>query len=119
MSTEDSSLRLPPPEPFSFTKPEAWLQWKRRFDRYRIASGLENKSGKEQVNALIYIMGNQSEDVFQSFQLSAEDSVSYKVVLDKFEAHFVPRRNIVFERARFNKRSQEETESMEEFITIL
>jgi len=29
-----------PPESLDFSKPQQWLEWKRRFSRYRIASKL-------------------------------------------------------------------------------
>ena len=35
---------------------------------------------------------------------------------DKFESHFVPQRNVVFERAKFNQRRQEDGEAVDAFI---
>ena len=37
----------------------------------------------------------------------------------KFAEHFIPKRNVIFERARFNRRVQEEGESVNAFITDL
>ncbi|KAK3729801.1 hypothetical protein QZH41_003408 [Actinostola sp. cb2023] len=37
----------------------------------------------------------------------ADDSTKYDKVKDKFDKHFVKRRNIIYERAKFNKRHQE------------
>jgi len=28
------------PAPFPFNSPDEWLKWKRRFEQYRVASGL-------------------------------------------------------------------------------
>jgi hypothetical protein len=64
-------------------------------------------------------MGEKSEDVFASFKLTADDAKKYDVVLNKFDAHFVVKRNVIFERAQFNNRRQEQGESMEAFITAL
>ena len=55
----------------------------------------------------------------RSFKLSAEDSKNYQVVKDKFEGHFVKRRNVIFERAKFNSRKQEPGEPVDAFITAL
>ena len=49
----------------------------------------------------------------------ADDAKKYDVVLKKFDAHFVVKRNVIFERAQFNIRRQEQGESMEPFITTL
>ncbi len=37
----------------------------------------------------------------------------------KFDAHFIKRRNVIFERAKFNKRQQEEGEAVDSFVTAL
>ena len=40
-------------------------------------------------------------------------------VKTKFNAHFIQRRNVIFERVKFNRRRQEEGESVKTFITTL
>ena len=45
--------------------------------------------------------------ILASFGLSEEDSRVYQIVKTKFEAHFVKKRNVVFERAKFNIRKRE------------
>ena len=42
--------------------------------------------------------------------LSDEDCKNYGTVKDKFDKHFVQRRNVIFKRVRFNRRRQEEGE---------
>ena len=42
-----------------------------------------------------------------------------KSVTDKFKNYFVVRRNVIFERSKFNMRKQEEGESVDTFITAL
>ena len=91
----------------------------RRFERFHVASGLSSRDGEIQVNTLIYAMGDQADDIFRSFTLSEEERKSYSVVKEKFDRHFIQRRNVIFERARFNRRKQEEGESAETFITAL
>ncbi len=49
----------------------------------------------------------------------SDDDRKYKPVLDKFEAHFVKKRNVIYERARFNIRRQEEGEPVDAFITSM
>ena len=64
-------------------------------------------------------MGDTADDVLRSFKLSEEDAKNYKTVVGKFEQHFVRRRNVIYERARFNQRRQEPGESANTFITAL
>ena len=44
-------------------KPEEWGRWIRRFERFRIASKLNEESEKAQVNTLIYSMGDEADDI--------------------------------------------------------
>ncbi|XP_046391596.1 uncharacterized protein K02A2.6-like [Ischnura elegans] len=106
------------PQPFSFVA-EDWPRWSRRFERYRRASGLSKQPDDEQVDALIYTMGDDADDILLSFNLAAAEEKTYKVVFEKFNEHFVPKVNIIYERARFNKRLQGESETVEEFVRDL
>ena len=114
-----ATYQVTPPEPFAFSRPEEWTKWSRRFERFRQASGLKEKDEEAQVNTLIYSMGDEADDIMRSFGLAVEDAKNYSTVLAKFEAHFVKRRNVIFERAKFNMRRQEEGESVDAFITAL
>ena len=64
-------------------------------------------------------MGDQADDILRSFNLSKEDAKKYTTVKDKFDSHFIKRRNVIFERAKFNMRKQEDGESVDSFITAL
>ena len=114
-----ASYQMPPPKSFNFSKPEEWPKWFRRFQRFRQASGLTDKSEENQVNTLVYTMGDVADDILASFRLSDEEKKKYDTVVGRFERHFVKKRNVIFERARFNQRRQEEGESVDEFVTTL
>ena len=106
-----ATFQVAAPEPFNFSKPETWHKWIHRFDRFRSASGLEDKCGVTQVNSLIYSMGPEADDIFASFELNDENKKKYAKVKEKFDNHFIVRRNVIFERAKFNKRKQEDSEN--------
>ena len=112
-------FQVTPPPKFDFTKPEEWPKWIRRFERYRIASGLELKPDENQVNTLIYTMGDEAEDVLTALNLTEEEMSDYETLKNKLDAHFVVRRNVIFERAKFNQRQQEMGETADCFITAL
>ena len=113
------SYQIYPPEEFDFSKPNEWPKWIKRFERFRSASGLNKSDSESQVNTLLYTMGSKSDDIMPTFGLSAEDAAKYDVVKDKFDKHFVKRRNVIYERAKFNRRKQESGESVDTFITDL
>lgn len=80
-----AAIRLNAPEPFDFTKPDNWPTWKRRFEHYRMASGLNKESEERQVSTLVYCMGNSADDVLTSTNISAEDRKKYDSVVTKFD----------------------------------
>jgi len=96
-------MNLQPPKTFSFANCEEWPKWKRRFKQYRQASSLIDKGEERQVSTLLYCLGEDTEEVLR---ISAEDKKKYSKVIDKFDKHFKVKKNVIFERARFNQRSQ-------------
>ncbi|GBN13933.1 hypothetical protein AVEN_152807-1 [Araneus ventricosus] len=112
------AYQIPAPEVFSFQS-EDWSKWIARFEKFRTASGLMNKPKAEQVNSLLYLMGSQSEEIFRTFNLKQTGVDSYEVVKAKFERYFIPTRNVIDDRYKFNMRIEEEDEAVEDFITVL
>ena len=54
-----------------------------------------------------------------STHVTAEQRKKYKDVVGKLDGFIKVRRNVIFERARFNCRNQMEGESVEQYITAL
>ena len=61
---------------------------------------LDERSKEMQVSSLIYAMGDEAEDILDSFRLSDDNQKSYATVKDKFESYFMQRRNIVWKARR-------------------
>lgn len=114
-----ATFQVKPPEPFNFSCPAEWPKWRRRFERFRKASGLDASDEETQTSTLIYAMGDEADDILKSFALSEDDKKKYKPAMDKFEAHFVKKLNVIYKRAHFNMRRQEEGETVDAFITTL
>ena len=114
-----ATYQISPPEKFNFHQPDDWSKWIRRFERFRQASGLASKSEESQVNSLVYCMGNEADDILSSFGLTNEDSKKYTTVKERFEGHFIKKRSVIFERAKFNQRVQKEGEAVDTFVTAL
>ena len=104
-----------PPEPFDYE----WPRWKRRFEQFRFASGLSEEDNQRQVSTLLYCLGEGAEDVLSSTKISVDERKAYSAVLNKFDDFFLIRKNIIFERARFNRRDQLDGETADEYISAL
>ena len=112
-----ATLNLQPPGSLFFHKAEDWPKWIRRFEQYRLASGLSEKAEERQVSTLLYCLGENAEDVLDTTRISVENKKKYDRVVEEFANYFKVRKNVIYERARFNKRNQLSGESVEEFIT--
>lgn len=84
-----------------------------------MASGLKEKDGAYQVNSLIYTMGDKADDILSSLQLTDEKEKDFEEVKKAFDEHFVGVHNVIYERAKFNKRCQDVGESTENFFTAV
>ena len=113
------SISIQPPQQFNFKRPDEWLRWKRRFQQFLSASGLEKEDDARRVNTLLYCLGEEAEGVLSSTGISEESRAKYDDVIAKFDEHFKVRKNVIYERARFNKRDQRDGELVEEYITVL
>lgn len=103
------------PEQFNFSRPGDWPDWRQRFSRYRVATKLNEDPADIQVSALIFSMGPEAEQVYKSFALTDNDEAEdYDYVLGLFDEHFVPKRNVIFERARFHSGTQEAGKTVEQ-----
>ena len=51
------SLQLRSLEAFNFKKTDKWLKWLKRFEQFRITSGLSKESQTTQISTLLYCMG--------------------------------------------------------------
>lgn len=110
---------VPAPPVFSF-KPDEWPRWRQRYDPYLIASRLKSLNDRHKINLLLHTMGVEAEDIFASFTWTTPtDKDSYSKVLEKFENHFIPKRNAIHEQCMFFQRTQQPNESVDDFITAL
>ncbi|KAL7865994.1 hypothetical protein SRHO_G00112410 [Serrasalmus rhombeus] len=114
-----ATFNIQPPESFDFSKPQEWDKWIRRFERFCLASNLNASSEENQVNTLIYCMGDEADDILRGLTLTAAERGTYKGVRDGFQRFFVVKKNVIYERAKFNMRKQSEGESVDSFVTAL
>ena len=112
-------IRLQLPDPFNFKVPDEWPRWQRHFEQFRVACGLQDASVSMQVNTLLYCLGEEVESVLKSINITEEETKYYETVLEKFDSFFQVRRNVIFERARFNRRCQHPGESVKQYIVKL
>ena len=120
---DGAALGLPPPEPLDLSGgnvSENWRKFKQKYTNYEIATGINTKESATRVATLLTVIGNDAIDVFNTLTWDAEgDDKKIDKVLQKFEEHCEPRKNISYERFKFFSRAQESGETIDQYVTVL
>ena len=120
-----SSLNTPGKLHLTGNTEQAWKSFKQRFDLYLLAAGFKKKPEEEKVALLLNLGGDELIEIYNSFDFpspvgSATDpSKVLQTVVEKFDAHFAPRRTTLINRFKFHKCEQMSGEPVEAFITRL
>jgi len=61
-----ANVSLKPPARFDFKLPYEWPKWKRRFQQYLTATGLDKENDAQNVSTLLYCLGEESDNVLTS-----------------------------------------------------
>ena len=113
------AVQLQPPEKFDVKRPDEWPRWKRRFEQFLVASGLDKGEEARKVSTLLYCLGVEGDEVLTSTNATEEDRKQYSTVIAKLDEYYQVRRNVIYECARFNRRDQEKDETAEQYISAL
>ena len=84
-----------------------------------IYTGLSIKSEADQVNTLVYSMGDESDGILTYLSLNEEDSATFKSVKAKIDAYLIGSSIVIYVRANFNQRKQMTGEPVDSSITSL
>lgn len=107
---------LPFDKYFNGSPERNWDSWLKKFNRYRLISKLINEQCDVQVSVLLLSIGDEADDIYDSFNLK---NPLYDDVIKHFTSFFAKSVNVIYERAKFNKRLQLENEPAEDFILSL
>jgi hypothetical protein len=98
-----------------------WQTFKSQFNIYRIAKRLAAMNEEEQIANLLVLMGSDSVLIYDQFTFDEENEAEAKTlanVIRKFDAHFEPVKNVIYERVKFNSLKQGDL-PIHQFITQL
>ena len=100
---------------------DKWRKFLNAWTNYALATELYTKPQPVQVATLLTVIGEDSREVYSTFKDWAGDGDARRIkpVLQRFAAYCEPRKNVPFERYKFNKRVQEAGEQYEQYKTAL
>ena len=114
------AFALPPPDPLKLhgNLAENFKTFEQSFNTYLAALGLDTKPEKQKSSTLLHVMGEGAVKIYNGF-IWADDEDKNKVdtILKKLKDYCTPRKNLVFERSKFNDRTQKSSETFDEFYS--
>jgi hypothetical protein len=114
-------MDLKPPKPMKFdgNLADNWKKWCRNFQNYSDAVELEKKPEKKQCAVLLHTIGEEAMEVYDTFNLAEGEKQTISSIMQKFADHFIPLKNITYERHKFFTRSQQPGETFDMFLTAI
>jgi len=114
--------KLSPPEALNFDGNTAdnWRRWKQRFEIFSLASGLSGKDAKIQAATFLHVAGTEALKIYNTFTWDSDkDKGKVDKITKKFDEYCNPRKNVTWERHKFNTRNQQVGESIDQYVTDL
>ncbi|UYV66511.1 hypothetical protein LAZ67_4001935 [Cordylochernes scorpioides] len=97
---------------------EAWETWKFKFLLYSDAIQLETKPVKQQRAILLHNIGDDALNIYKTFGLQETlTNPTITEILEKFDNHFKPFKNVIYRRYKFFSEVQEKNQSFDDFVT--
>ncbi|CAL1676570.1 unnamed protein product [Lasius platythorax] len=98
---------------------ESWQMWRSRFENYVKASEITKKPQGTQCAQLLHYIGKEGFKIYKTFTIADEEKDKLLILLAKFEAHFLPKENLSYERYVFFTMRQKVGQSLEQFVVEL
>ena len=113
-----SGYSLPPPAPPEIHDHNAAEKFRLAWENYALASVLNKKAQPVQLATLMIVISDNAREVCSTFTDWDEEGDDKKIapVLKKLGEYCEPRKNIPFERYRFNRRVQEPGETYDHIV---
>ena len=99
---------MKPLEPLILEENEAerWRKWRQRWDLYSKASGAVEKDEETQCAIFLHMIGDDVLEIYDTFTFTDEEKGKINALIGKFEEHCSPKKNVTYERYKFNTCSQ-------------
>ena len=113
---------LKPPQPLKTEGNLAtnWKRFKRTWDNYAIVARLECFDEKFKTAMFLSVIGEDALEMFDGMDFTPEtDRQILSKVVEKFAEFCIGETNETYERFIFNRRDQEENESIDLYVTVL
>ena len=111
-----SNFPVPSPMVCQGDKVANWEFFRQQWEDYEVATGLDQRDPKIRLATLRSVMRRECMQIFMNLKLTDEERKDVKMCVEALEAHFKPKRDVVYERYVFNMCSQNAEETVDEFV---
>lgn len=101
---------------------EAWTEWRQKYELFETAVKYNKEEDETRIALLLSLIGKSSYKDYLTFDfpdLAAGQNRSVKDVLDKFDEHYKPYRNVTLATFVFNNLIQKPGQNFDSFVTEL
>ena len=112
-------FQISQPKPMEITKgnlADNWIYFKETWENYATATRLDKEEPKIIAATLLNTIGRETMDIVRS--LTINDKTDPEQIKTALENHFIPKKNVTYERYVFNTTSQEEL-TIDAYVTKL
>ncbi len=97
-----------------------WKQWKKVWNAYETVTELSKRESNYRVAAFITCIGPEALQIHTGLPFTNDDERNdIATVMKLWDDHCLGKTNVIYERYKFNNRSQGEHESVDEYVTVL
>ena len=114
------NVPLPPSLEIKGNLSKDWKQWRQIWNAYEVVTKLRDKPSNLRVATFITWIGKEALEIHNGLPFRTEDEkADINKVLELWETYCIGKTNIIYERYKFNNRSQEQSESIDAYMTAL
>ena len=110
------NLNLRPPDPVRLgeNSADSWKMWKQLWENYCVVMRVNTQPDDFQKSLLISVMGKEALQIYNASEPQETDTVTD--IIQKLDRHILGQTNEIFERFKFNSRSQKPDESIDSYV---
>lgn len=98
---------------------ENWRRFKRNYKIFEKAAKVDTENDEIKIATFLNAIGPGAVDLYDSFTMTDAQRAVYDTVIGAFETYCNPRKNVIYERYKFNQRNQKDGESFDEFLLAI
>ena len=93
--------------------PTAWKAFRQHCE-FTFGGPRKRKSEEEKCNYLMILIGDKGRDIYNTWELTAEEAKKLDTYYTKYETYVKPKSNKLFARYKFHQKVQQEGEPFEQ-----